>query len=446
MAKHTTISVSIGSTESYLTATIIFLTLLRPSVAKISNRKASDINTSLVKFGIIPDLLKKPPPHVIKATYSFGHSPNFGNKIEAQFLKSNPYAILWPFEGSQFYTLLLVDLDAPSPKSPIKREWLHFLLGNIPGPAISQGEILAPYIRPNPEEGTHRLVFLVYKQPQGRVNFQERKLQYTTDPARAYFSSKNFAIKYNFGDPFACNFFLVDAPKRLSVDSPAENSTNLGEKIGENNVKPTSTIFQHEKSTGKRGAKSISTVSLTEKSTILKGNYGRRNNKPTPTILPAQNRTNLRGSFKKSSSESMPTYSPAEISTTLRGRYERISTKLTSTIIPTAESSTTLRDKFKETSDKSTLTKGPTANSIAVSERYDRISAKSTSAIISMNENRTTASNCFRISSPKSTSTISPAKNRITVRARYERSSEKPVLRRTQPVEDSSKIEIGYIW
>nr|XP_018913675.1 PREDICTED: uncharacterized protein LOC109041710 isoform X2 [Bemisia tabaci] len=42
------------------------------------------------------------------ATYSYGHSPNFGNKIEAHFLKSNPYAILWPFEGSQFYTLLLV--------------------------------------------------------------------------------------------------------------------------------------------------------------------------------------------------------------------------------------------------------------------------------------------------------------------------------------------------
>nr|XP_018901341.1 PREDICTED: OV-16 antigen-like isoform X2 [Bemisia tabaci] len=149
---HSTYRVFKCNANRFLRASFIILCILRSSAAYISNRNACDINDALLKFGIIPDLLRVPPLHAIKVTYSYGCSPNLGNKIKAQYLKNNPYIILWPFEGRKFYTLLLVDLDAPSPRSPTKREWLHYLLGNIPGPAVGQGEILAPYVHPHPQE------------------------------------------------------------------------------------------------------------------------------------------------------------------------------------------------------------------------------------------------------------------------------------------------------
>ncbi|MCO5607034.1 hypothetical protein L7F22_061225 [Adiantum nelumboides] len=68
------------------------------------------------------------------------------------------------------YALLMVDPDAPSPTKPSFRNFLHWLVVNVPGSvAPSQemwqlGQELVSYMGPAPPEGDHRYVFLLFKQ------------------------------------------------------------------------------------------------------------------------------------------------------------------------------------------------------------------------------------------------------------------------------------------
>jgi phosphatidylethanolamine-binding protein (PEBP) family uncharacterized protein len=41
--------------------------------------------------------------------------------------------VTWNSKGSELYTLILTDPDAPSRRSPTQREWRHWLVMNIPG-------------------------------------------------------------------------------------------------------------------------------------------------------------------------------------------------------------------------------------------------------------------------------------------------------------------------
>jgi len=73
--------------------------------------------------------------------------------------------------------LYIIDPDAPR-RGGYNREFRHWLVGNIPEENIAKGEILAEYVGPAPPKNTgkHRYVFLVYKQNQGAITFDERRL------------------------------------------------------------------------------------------------------------------------------------------------------------------------------------------------------------------------------------------------------------------------------
>ncbi|KAL5202321.1 hypothetical protein ABZP36_013273 [Zizania latifolia] len=64
-----------------------------------------------------------------------------------------------------FYTLVLVDPDAPSPSNPSLREYLHWMVTDIPETtAISFGQELILYEKPEPRSGIHRMVFVLFRQ------------------------------------------------------------------------------------------------------------------------------------------------------------------------------------------------------------------------------------------------------------------------------------------
>ena len=66
------------------------------------------------------------------------------------------------------------DPDAPSRHHPKFREWHHWLVVNIPGCDVSQGEVQLEYVGSGPPKGTklHRYVFLAYKQA-GRISYSD---------------------------------------------------------------------------------------------------------------------------------------------------------------------------------------------------------------------------------------------------------------------------------
>lgn len=87
-------------------------------------------------------------------------------------------------------------------------ELVHWLIANIPGDDIIKGESLRDYIGcgPLPDSGLHRYLFVVYKQP-GKLNFDEQHIGHTIH-GRLGFKLREFASKYNLGDPIAGNTFL----------------------------------------------------------------------------------------------------------------------------------------------------------------------------------------------------------------------------------------------
>uniref|UniRef100_A0A0D9UYC2 Uncharacterized protein n=1 Tax=Leersia perrieri TaxID=77586 RepID=A0A0D9UYC2_9ORYZ len=95
---------------------------------------------------------------------------------------------------------VMVDPDAPSPSDPNLREYLHWLVTDIPGTTgASFGTEVVCYESPRPTLGIHRLVFLLFEQL-GR--------QTVYAPGwRQNFSTRDFAELYNLGLPAAAVYF-----------------------------------------------------------------------------------------------------------------------------------------------------------------------------------------------------------------------------------------------
>ncbi|KIH67634.1 phosphatidylethanolamine-binding protein [Ancylostoma duodenale] len=96
-----------------------------------------------------------------------------------------------------------IDADAPSRKDPFLRDYLHWLVVNIPGSHVRNGDELAPYMgpRPPPGSGPHRYYILLYKQ---RRPISSKKMR-----SRANFETHKFASRNDLGAPVAGNYFKV---------------------------------------------------------------------------------------------------------------------------------------------------------------------------------------------------------------------------------------------
>ncbi|KAJ3708989.1 hypothetical protein LUZ61_012694 [Rhynchospora tenuis] len=99
-----------------------------------------------------------------------------------------------------FYTLVMVDPDAPSPSEPNDREYLQWMVTDIPGTTgPTFGQERWTYESPTPNSGIHRFVFVLFQQL-GRG---------TVDPPgwRQNFNTRDLAELYNLGSPVAAVYF-----------------------------------------------------------------------------------------------------------------------------------------------------------------------------------------------------------------------------------------------
>lgn len=124
----------------------------------------------------------------------------------------------------------MIDPDSPSRTDPSNREFAHWLVGNIPGKHVEQGEVLVEYLSTFPRSGTgfHRYIFLLYQQhchndysevPRVSrkwvdsgvtiVGFSTAFCIYRNRTPRLRFSVREFAHRYSLGHPIAGNFFVA---------------------------------------------------------------------------------------------------------------------------------------------------------------------------------------------------------------------------------------------
>ncbi|XP_050321984.1 putative odorant-binding protein A5 [Bactrocera neohumeralis] len=145
---------------------------------------------------VVPDILDEPPKELLKIEYDGGLDVGRGEEFTPTQTKDEP-KLDWTAEPDAFYTIIMTNPDIPTRQNPATREWLHWLVVNIPGTDLAKGFVLDPYIGPlNPKEsGLVRNVFLVFKQLDKR-EFGEPILNNTSVAGHERFSSKGFAKKY----------------------------------------------------------------------------------------------------------------------------------------------------------------------------------------------------------------------------------------------------------
>lgn len=174
--------------------------------------------------GVIPDVIDAPPATPLTVTYPGNKPVSLGNELTPTEVKDTP-TVKWDAEKSAYYTLAMVDPDAPSRAEPTFREVKHWLVGNILGNDLSTGDVMAEYVGSGPPKGSglHRYVFLLYKQ-NGRLEFDEPRTTSTSRAHRLSFSIRKFAEKYSLGQPIAGNFYVAQWDPYVEIRN--KNITN----------------------------------------------------------------------------------------------------------------------------------------------------------------------------------------------------------------------------
>jgi len=167
----------------------------------------------LHEHGVIPDVFDefKPAGELSVAWLTTGVAVNHGNVLTPTQVQHQPDTVDWAAEDGALYTVCLTDPDAPSRADPKFREWVHWLVVNIPGTDISKGEHILQYVGsgPPPGSGLHRYIYAVFKQPK-KLTCDEPRATNRTGEHRPKNSIRKFAAKYHLGNPIAVNFYQAE--------------------------------------------------------------------------------------------------------------------------------------------------------------------------------------------------------------------------------------------
>lgn len=130
----------------------------------LCNCEMSEVETAFEDHGIVPNSLLVAPRQKVEVSYPSGVVVNFGNELTPTQVKDKP-SVSWEAEDGAYYSLVMMDPDAPSRENPINGEYRHWLVMNIPGNRVDEGDVVTDFVGSGPPKGTyHRYVFLIYKQ------------------------------------------------------------------------------------------------------------------------------------------------------------------------------------------------------------------------------------------------------------------------------------------
>lgn len=170
--------------------------------------EVKELGQLMKQHQIIPDVVACLPSLLVNVLYPCETNVTPGSHFSPLKVCRQP-VIRWLAEPNKLYTLAMIDPDAPSRATPLYREWVHWLVGNIPGCDVVLGDPLVAYIGSRPPAGTgrHRYIFIVFKQI-CHLDFDETHVPNDKCDERRGFSIKRFAQKYALGNPIALNFFF----------------------------------------------------------------------------------------------------------------------------------------------------------------------------------------------------------------------------------------------
>ncbi|CAH2076466.1 unnamed protein product, partial [Iphiclides podalirius] len=103
--------------------------------------------------------------------------------------------VTYEADKSTLYTLVLSSLDGHLHEND--KEYVHWLVANIPGNSFKEGDTIVDYLRPFPLKGTgyHRYVFVLYKQNE-KVSYDVHKVTSSSPLEDRTFQTREWYQKY----------------------------------------------------------------------------------------------------------------------------------------------------------------------------------------------------------------------------------------------------------
>lgn len=189
---------------------VVVVALAICNISMVASQQLTQFQiNSLYGNQIVPQAINLPPNCQVNVTWDGMRSAAFGNEITPTQVQNRP-RVTWTTEMGALYTLLMVDLDGGSTLGQV-RQWL---VVNIPGNNLLEGQIITPYLGGLPPQNTgfHKFVFVVFKQcNQTTQDFSS----FYTAPAnkfacfntRSMFDAKLFQTNYKLKE-VATNWFI----------------------------------------------------------------------------------------------------------------------------------------------------------------------------------------------------------------------------------------------
>lgn len=170
----------------------------------------SQITHMFIEHDIVPVLIDSAPLVFAKVVYRSKKLVDAGKELTPGEVRDEP-KVEWDADPILYYTLVMIDPDSPSRPEPLNREFAHWLVGNIPGRHVEQGETLFEYIPifPRAGSGFHRYIFLLYQQLCRNDYSEAPRASRKNRTPRLHFSTREFARRYSLGQPIAGNFFVA---------------------------------------------------------------------------------------------------------------------------------------------------------------------------------------------------------------------------------------------
>lgn len=153
----------------------------------------STVSKNFQENDIVPDVLDIEPDSFLTVNFDVVIA-NLGNILTPTQVKSIPKVSWIEANASSYYTLIMVDMDAPSRNDNYEKEWQHWLVVNIPGNEVEMGETLSEFISsaPPPNTGLHRYLFLWFLQPTKGDFSSFPHLKASSAKGREKFSTRKF--------------------------------------------------------------------------------------------------------------------------------------------------------------------------------------------------------------------------------------------------------------
>ncbi|KAG4069563.1 hypothetical protein HA402_006929 [Bradysia odoriphaga] len=171
-----------------------------------------DIELVMIKNEVVPELIETSPHLTMKILYPNGYYVKAGNIMRTIDVEEQPL-VYWKTDPTKtdYYTIVMFSPDYPERSNPIMANFLHWMVVNIPGGRVEDGEVICDYLGalPEPDKELHRYIFLVYKQKAKSNYGMEERIFGDDFSARERFSIKKFVNRYLLS-PVAGNIFLAE--------------------------------------------------------------------------------------------------------------------------------------------------------------------------------------------------------------------------------------------